>query len=150
MEKSSCLKISLVVLTLVVGLTVLSGSVGQVYAYPHHYYSCSHNWWWGCNYSYYYPYNYYYYPYSSYYYPYYGYYGYSYPYSYGYGSYGYNQQYQLTLNTNPSSISNVVSGGGQYGREVQLLLPQVRIRFRSPKTHDTSSHIGRVTIRVQD
>jgi hypothetical protein len=114
MEKLSSVRISLIVLALVMGLTLLTGSTAQVYAYPHHYHSCSYNGW-GCNYSYNFPYfGYYYYPYYSYYYPYSGYYGYSYPYSYGYGSYGYNQQYQLTLNANPSSLSNVVSGGGQY------------------------------------
>lgn len=126
MRSSIWSKVSVGVLVVVMGLAFLVGNADQVYAYHCSSYSSKCNWWggwggWGGYYS-----SYYYYPYYSYYYPYYSsYYGYngtypysysSYPYSYGYGygNYGYNQQYQLTLNTNPSSLSNAVSGGGQY------------------------------------
>ena len=117
MQSSLSAKVSVGVLVIVVGLAFLLGNTGQVYAYHCHHSNC--NWgggwggWGGYSSSY------YYYPYYSYYYPYYssyyGYYG-SYPYSYGYGygNYGYNQQYQLTLNANPSTLSNAVSGGGQF------------------------------------
>lgn len=118
MRSSVWSKVSVGVLVVVVGLAFLAGNAGQVYAY-HCHNSCNGNWWggWGGSYSYYYPYySYYYYPYYSSYYGSYGYgsYGYPYSYGYGYGNYGYNQQYQLTLNTNPSSLSNAVSGSGQY------------------------------------
>jgi len=121
-------KVTLGILIIVVGLAFLSGTTGQVYAYHGHGWGgYGHGWggygnWWG-GYGWYYPYySYYYYPYyypyySSYYYPYsYSYYyPYSYSYGYGaYGSYGYNQQYQLTVSTNPSSLSNSVTGAGQF------------------------------------
>ena len=122
MRNSTWAKVSVGVLIVVVGLALLSGNAGQVYAYHCHSSGCYGNGWggyggWGG--SYYYPYYSYYYPYYNSYYGYYGSYPYSsssYPYSYGYGygNYGYNQQYQLTLNTNPSSLSNAVSGGGQF------------------------------------
>ena len=120
------IKITLSVLIIVMGLAFLSGTTGQVYAYYGHGHGWGggygHGWGWG-GYSWYYPYySYYYYPYyypyySSYYYPYsYSYYyPYSYSYGYGaYGNYGYNQQYQLTVNSNPSSLSNAVTGAGQF------------------------------------
>ena len=120
-------KLPVALLIIMMALAFLSGSVGQVYAAPHH----GHGGSWGGRYHgyggyggyggysgyswYVYPYYSWYYPWSySYYYPYYsGYYGY-YPYSYGVGSYAYTQQYQLTLNTNPATLSNVVTGGGQF------------------------------------
>jgi len=120
-------RVSIGVLIVVVGLALLSGTTGQVYAYYGHGHGWGgwygHGWGWGGygwgGYGYYPYFSYYYYPYSyySYYYPYYSSYYYPYSYSYGYGaygSYGYNQQYQLTVNTNPSSLSSSVSGAGQF------------------------------------
>jgi len=121
-------RVSIGVLIIVVGLALLSGTTGQVYAYYGHGHGWGgwggygHGWGWGGygwgGYGYYPYFSYYYYPYSYYsYYPYYSSYYYPYSYSYGYGaygSYGYNQQYQLTVNTNPSSLSSSVSGAGQF------------------------------------
>lgn len=113
MRNSLWAKVSVGLLLLAVGFTLASGQVGQAYAYTHHhdYYSG----WYG-----YYPYYYYYY----YYYPSYGYcypsyYGYySYYYGYGCSSYSYSQpsQYQLTVRTDPSSLSSEVTGGGSYNQ----------------------------------
>ncbi len=126
--QSSLSKVSVGVLVIVMGLAFLLGNTGQVYAYHCHHSGCHGGGGWGgwggysSYYSYYYPYYSYYYPYySSYYgygsYPYsYSYGSYPYSYSYGYGNYAYNQQYQLTVNANPSTLSNAVSGAGQYGQ----------------------------------
>ena len=100
MQKPSWAKVAVCIVVLAVGFTLVSGQIGQVYGYTHHH-----------NYRSYYPYYYYYYyPYTSYGYSYYG-----YPY-YGYGYSSYYNQYQLTVNTDPSSLSGQVSGGGSYIR----------------------------------
>jgi len=125
MQSSLSAKVSVGVLVLVVGLAFLSGNAGQVYAYHCHSSGCYGHGWGGYGgyggiYSYYYPYYYsYYYPYYSSYSGYYGSYPYSYNYgygNYGYGNYGYNQQYQLSVNANPSTLSNAVTGAGQYAQ----------------------------------
>ena len=110
-------KVSVGVLVLVMGLAFLSGNAGSVFAYSHSSYGGyrSYGGYWGCcSYSYYYPY----YAYcGGYYWGYYGYCPYYGGYNGYYGSYGYyNQQYQLTVNTDPSTLSNVVGGGGQYAQ----------------------------------
>jgi len=89
-------------------LGVVIGPVSQVYAAPpdHGYYRYRHH------YSYWYyggrwfsSYSYYSYPYS------YPYYSYSYP-----NYYSYYYQYQLTVNTDPTSLSTQVKGGGSYNQ----------------------------------
>ena len=116
MRSSLWTKAAIGVLLLAIGFTLVSGQVSQTYAYSHghgHGHSGGH---WGGGYSswyWYYPY------YSSYYYPYCSY-GYYYSsvcnssyYSSGY-YYGQPAQYQLTVNTNPSSVSSQATGGGSY------------------------------------
>jgi len=110
MRSSLWAKVAIGVLLLSAGSTLVSGQISQTYAatHHHHYYS---GWYW------YYPYYYYYYP--SYGYCYSGYYGsYSYYYGYGCSSYSYSQpsQYQLTVSTDPSSLSSAVTGGGSYNQ----------------------------------
>jgi ribosomal protein L37E len=96
MRNSLWAKAAIGVLLLAVGLTLVSGQVSQTYAYSHHHSGYSSVYW--------------YYPYYSYYYPYY-YSGYN---NYGYGYYNQPAQYQLTVNTNPSSVSSQATGGGSY------------------------------------
>lgn len=107
-------KVAVLVLVLAVGFTLVSGQVGQAYAAGHsgghhgggHYSG-------GYSYSYsYYPY-YYSYPYCSYSYGYY--YG-CYNSAYGYNYYSQPTQYQLTVSTDPSSLSSQVTGGGSYNQ----------------------------------
>lgn len=106
MRSSVWAKVVVGVFVLAVGFTLVSGQVGQAYAYTysHHHYSGGYSYSW-------------YYPYYSYYY--------SYPYCYGYGYYGcynsysyYSQpsQYQLTVASDPSSLSSQVAGGGSYSQ----------------------------------
>jgi hypothetical protein len=110
MRSSLWAKVAIGVLLLSAGFTLASGLVGQAYAYTHHHHYYS-GWYW------YYPYySYYYYPgYGYCYSPYYGYY-------YGYGCSGYSSyysqpsQYQLTLSTDPSTLSGAVTGGGSYNQ----------------------------------
>jgi len=107
------------VLLIVVGFTLVSGQVGQAYAAyhygGHHGYVGGHHGYYGGGYSYSWYYPYYYYSYGYCYSPYYGYYGY---YDYGCSSYSYSQptQYQLTVSTDPASLSNQVTGGGSYNQ----------------------------------
>ena len=116
MRSSFRAKVVVSLLILGLGLTLVSGYVGQVNASSHPMMRPHHNF-----HIYYFPYYYYYPYYYSNYYPYY--YGSSmygmYPYSgmgYGYGGYGYSasSQYQLTVNSNPPSLSGQVTGGGAF------------------------------------
>ena len=121
MRVSSWGKVAIGVLVLAAMLASFSGFVSPVYAAHggHGGHHGGHGGYSGGGYSYsylYYPY-YYSYPYCSYGYGYYygcyngtyGYYGYPY-----YSYYSQPSQYQLTVNTNPSSLSGQVTGGGSY------------------------------------
>jgi len=104
-------KVRISILVLAVVFSLLSGQVGQAYAAPTH--GGHHGHYSGGYYSaWYYPY-YWYYPYSYCYSPSYGYY-----YGYGCSSYPYTQalQYQLTVSTDPASLSSQVTGGGSYNQ----------------------------------
>jgi hypothetical protein len=111
MRNSLWSKAAIGILLLAVGFTLVSAQVSQTFAYSHghghgHWGGGYSSWYW------YYPY------YSSYYYPYcsYGYYYSSVCNSSYYSGYYYGQpaQYQLTVNTNPSSVSSQATGGGSY------------------------------------
>jgi ribosomal protein L37E len=97
MKQNSLLaKAAIGVLLLAVGFTLMSAQVNQTYAYRGHWHGGGgYVWYW-------------YYPAYYYYWPYYG-------YPYYYSSY-YSQpaQYQLTVSTDPSSVSSQVTGGGSY------------------------------------
>ena len=115
MRNSFWAKAAIGVLLLAIGFTLVSGQVSQTFAYSH-----GHGHWGGgyrwsggySSWSWYYPYYSYYYPYC--------YNGYYYGsvcnssyYSSGY-YYGQPAQYQLTVTTNPSSVSSQATGGGSY------------------------------------
>jgi len=135
MRSSLPAKIALVALTTLV-LGLVTGSVSQVYADPphhgyyryryHYYYWYFGGHWFSC-------YRYYYYPYS---YPYY--YSYSYP-----NYYSYYNQYQLTVNTDPTSLSTQVNGGGSYtqGSSVSFSIRQNIVQV-SWNTRYVFSHWG--------
>lgn len=108
MRNSLWPKAAIGILLLAVGFTLVSGQVSQTFAYSH-----GHGHWGGgySSWSWYYPYYSSYYPYCSY-----GYYYSSVCNSSYYSGYYYGQsaQYQLTVNTNPSSVSSQATGGGSY------------------------------------
>lgn len=136
MRSSLRAKVAVGILLLAVGLVFISGNTSQAYAYPqHHHYHYNYCY----DYYYYYDCSYYYY----YYVPYYGYY-YSYPYyynGYGYSNY-YNQpsQYQLTVTTDPSSLSSAVTGAGSYNQGSSASFSSQNIIQISKDTRYVFSH----------